>query len=105
MSLIKLLLLSNNENAVEGFFIENVFIILPFLLGLVIIYFAQKYFFNFKVACPSCGVATNLSRIKKNVFFNRFKYTEKIKKFNCRKCQYKFYVLKNAAKGMDVETP
>lgn len=104
MNFNKLLLLSYNENPIEGFVIEHVFIVAPILLGLIIIFFTNKYFFNFEAICPNCASKTDLSRIKKNKFFNRFSFTEKIRKYNCRKCHYKFYILKNAPKAKSVES-
>lgn len=104
MNFDKLILLSNYENPIEGFFIENIFIIAPILVGFIVIFFTKKYFFNFKAICPNCGSKTDISRIKKNKFFNRFSFTENIKKYNCRKCHYKFYILKNAPKGKSKES-
>lgn len=104
MNFNKLLLLSINENPLEVFVIENVFIVAPIILGLIIIFFTNKYFFNFGANCPNCKSKTDLSRIKKNKFFNLFSFTEKIRKYHCRKCHYKFYVLKNAPKGKAIET-
>lgn len=100
----KNLLLAIDENPIEGFIIDNIYFLVPIILGLVIVFLSNKYFFNFKAKCPNCGATSDLSRIKKNEWFKRFKLTEKIKKYNCRKCHYKFYILKNAPKGKDKES-
>lgn len=104
MNFNKPLLLAINENPIEAFIIENIYFLVPVILGLVIVFFTHKYFFNFKAKCPNCGATSDLSRIKKNEFFKKFSFTEKIKKYHCRKCHYKFYILKNAPKGKDRES-
>lgn len=96
MNYNKYTILDINISTIEGFLYNNFLWVFPILIATIIVFFTKKYFFNFKYKCPNCSMSSDISRIKKNEFFRKFKFTENIRKFNCRKCHYKFYILNKA---------
>lgn len=82
------------ENPFEVFVLDNIYIILAITSICLFVYYSNKYYINLKNICPKCD-SVDISRVKKNRLFKTIGLDEKTMKFNCRKCNNKFYVLGN----------
>ena len=82
------------ENPIEAFVLDNIYIILSVISISLFVYYSNKYYINLKNSCPKCN-SSDISRIKKNKFLKIIGLDDVTMKFNCRKCNNKFYVLGN----------
>jgi hypothetical protein len=82
------------ENPFEAFVLDNIYLIVAFISITLFGYYSNKYYINLKNICPKCD-SVDISRIKKNKLFKMIGLDDVTMKFNCRKCNNKFYVLGN----------